>query len=52
MILRLATGTVLAEGVPRLDTFLGYDFRYLYIGKLLDRVSQANLIRPGDAQPW
>lgn len=29
-----------------LDTLLGYDFRYLYLGNLLERVSHANLIRP------
>ena len=35
-----------------LDTFLGYDFRYLYIGNLLDRVSQANLSRQEPRRRW
>ena len=35
-----------------LDTLLGYDFRYAYIGKLLDRVSRANLERPELRRRW
>ena len=35
-----------------LDTFLGYDFRYLFIGNLLDRVSQANLSRGEPRRRW
>ena len=34
------------------DTLLGYDFRYLYIGNLLDRVSRANLDRPELLRRW
>lgn len=29
-----------------LDTFLGFDFHYLYLGNLMERVSRANLGRP------
>ena len=35
-----------------LDTFLGFDFRYIYIGELLDKVSQANLNRPERRRRW
>ena len=35
-----------------LDTLLGYDFRYLYIGNLLERVSQANLFRLEPRRRW
>ena len=35
-----------------LDTLLGYDFRYAYIGTLLDRVSRANLERPEPRRRW
>ena len=35
-----------------LDTLLGYDFRYLYIGNLLDRVSQVNLSRREPRRRW
>ena len=35
-----------------LDTLLGYDFRYAYIGNLLERVSQSNLERPELRRRW
>ena len=34
------------------DTALGYDFRYIGIGSLLDRVSQANLARQERRRRW
>ena len=35
-----------------LDTFMGYDFRYFYIGDILNKVSQANLKRPERRKGW
>ena len=35
-----------------LDTFLGYDFRYFYVGDLLNKVSEANLNRPERRRGW
>ena len=35
-----------------LDTFLGHDFRYLVIGKWLERASRANLDRPERRRRW
>lgn len=35
-----------------LDTLLGYDFRYFYVGDLLNRVSEANLNRPERRRGW
>ena len=35
-----------------LDTFLGFDFRYLYIGDVLNKVSQANLHRTERRRGW
>ncbi len=35
-----------------LDTFMGIDFRYFYIGDLLNKVSQANLIRIERKRGW
>ena len=35
-----------------LDTLMGYDFRYVHIGNLLDRVSQANLSRREPRRRW
>ena len=35
-----------------LDTFLGFDFRYFYIGDILNKVSQANLKRPERRRSW
>ena len=35
-----------------LDTFLGYDFRYVIIGNWLEHVSQANLDRPERRRRW
>ena len=35
-----------------LDTFMGIDFRYFYIGDLLNKVSQANLNRTGRKRGW
>ena len=35
-----------------LDTLLGYDFRYVYVGNLLDRVSRANLNRREERRSW
>ena len=35
-----------------LDTFLGYDFRYVGIGNLLERVSRVNLDRPERRRRW
>jgi len=35
-----------------LDTLLGFDFRYIYIGDLLNKVSQANLNRPERRRGW
>ena len=35
-----------------LDTLLGYDFRYFYVGDLLSKVSEANLNRPERRRGW
>ena len=35
-----------------LDTLLGYDFRYFYIGDVLNKVSQANLNRLERRRGW
>ena len=35
-----------------LDTFMGVDFRYFYIGDLLNKVSQANLNRVERRRGW
>ena len=35
-----------------LDTLLGYDFRYFYVGDLLNKVSDANLKRPERRRGW
>lgn len=35
-----------------LDVFMGYDFRYFYVGDLLNKVSQANLNRPERRRGW
>ncbi len=35
-----------------LDTFMGFDFRYFYIGDLLNKVSQANLNRIERRRGW
>jgi hypothetical protein len=35
-----------------LDTLLGYDFRYFYVGDLLSKVSEANLKRPERRRRW
>ena len=35
-----------------LDSFLGYDFRYLWIGRWLERVSEVNLDRPERRRRW
>ena len=35
-----------------LDTFMGFDFRYFYIGDLLNKVSQANLNRVERRRGW
>ena len=35
-----------------LDTLLGYDFRYAYIGNLMDRVSRTNLERSEPRRRW
>jgi hypothetical protein len=35
-----------------LDTLLGFDFRYFYIGDLLNKVSQANLNRTERKRGW
>lgn len=35
-----------------LDTLLGFDFRYFYIGDLLNKVSQANLNRTERRRGW
>ena len=35
-----------------LDTFMGIDFRYFYIGDLLNKVSQANLNRTERKRGW
>ncbi len=35
-----------------LDTLLGFDFRYFYIGDLLNKVSQANLNRAERKRGW
>lgn len=35
-----------------LDTLLGYDFRYLYVGDLLNKVSEANINRPERRRRW
>ena len=35
-----------------LDTFMGFDFRYFYVGELLNKVSQANLNRIERRRGW
>jgi hypothetical protein len=35
-----------------LDTLLGYDFRYFYVGDFLSKVSEANLKRPERRRRW
>ena len=35
-----------------LDTLLGYEFRYFYVGDLLNKVSDANLKRPERRRGW
>ncbi len=35
-----------------LDTLLGFDFRYFYVGDLLNKVSAANLNRPERRRGW
>ena len=35
-----------------LDTLLGFDFRYFYVGDLLNKVSEANLNRPERRRGW
>ena len=35
-----------------LDTFIGIDFRYFYIGDILNKVSQANLKRTERRRGW
>jgi len=34
------------------DTFLGYDFRYMFLGRLITRVSQANARRQELRRKW
>jgi hypothetical protein len=35
-----------------LDTLMGFDFRYFYVGDLLSKVSEANLNRPERRRRW